>query len=414
MIGQVIAIGDELTSGQRLDTNSQWISQRLGELGVAVLYHATAADAIEACELVFRDAIDRADVVVASGGLGPTADDLTREAIAAAAGVELARDEAALEQIRALFARRGRPMPERNAVQADFPAGSRPIPNPHGTAPGIAMLIDRPGRGPCRLFALPGVPAELFEMWENSVAPAIAGLDAARQVIRHRRLKCFGVGESALERMLPDLIRRGRFPLVGITVHEATITLRVTAAGPTPKACHEAMEPTLATIRRCLGDLVFGEEDDELEHAVTRLLSKRNETLATIEWGTDGLMAGWLAALPERSETLVGGLVVPSDKALTRMFDVPTEFIAEHGPTSAAVAERMAERTRDRLGADYALAVSEMPAGDTDATNAPFHIALASATGVESRQLRAGGHPAILRPRAAKQALNWLRLSLSE
>jgi len=411
MIGEVIAIGDELTSGQRLDTNSQWISQRLGELGITVEYHSTVADTLESCSRVFREAIDRADVVIATGGLGPTADDLTREAIAAATGTKLVRDEQALATIRALFARYGREMPERNAVQADFPEGSQPIPNPHGTAPGIQMEIARPGRQPCQLMSLPGVPAELFEMWQNSVAPALLGR-SDEAVVRHRRIKCFGIGESDLEQMLPDLIRRGRFPLVGITVHEATITLRITAAGATPEAAYEAMEPTIATIRECLGDLIFGEEDDELEHAVMRLLMEKKETLATIEWGTDGLIAQWLATLPPRGQTFAGGIVIPSSEAFARMFDLPLTWIEEEGPTSAAVAERMAELARERLGTDYGLAVSEVPAEDPDPEKMVYHIALATASGTESRRLRYAGHPAILKPRSAKQALNLLRLTL--
>ena len=189
---------------------------------------------------------------------GPTADDLTREALARLAGTDLVLDEASLAHIRALFARRKRPMPERNVVQAMFPRGSRPIPNPEGTAPGIHLEVPRPDGSPCHLFAVPGVPAEMQQMWEQSVVPALVSLGAGQQVIRHRRIKCFGVGESDLEQMLPDLIRRGRTPLVGITVHDATITLRITATAPTESECLAQMEPTIATIRECLGTLIFG------------------------------------------------------------------------------------------------------------------------------------------------------------
>ena len=161
---EVIAIGDELASGQRLDTNSQWLSQRLGEIGIPVGFHSTVADDLASNIEVFRHAIARADVILCTGGLGPTADDLTREAVAAATGTELELDEPSLEHVRGIFARRGREMPERNRIQAMFPAGSRPIHNPEGTAPGIAMEIARADREPCRLFALPGVPAEMFQL----------------------------------------------------------------------------------------------------------------------------------------------------------------------------------------------------------------------------------------------------------
>src|SRR5437016_4624089 len=154
MHAEIISIGDELTSGQRLDTNSQWLSTRLGELGVTVMYHTTVADNLEANVQVFRNAAERADLVVASGGLGPTADDLTRDAIAAAAGVELDFLPSVFAHIESLFARRKRPMPQRNRVQAMFPRGSRVIPNPAGTAPGIDIDMPRLGQRPSRIFAL--------------------------------------------------------------------------------------------------------------------------------------------------------------------------------------------------------------------------------------------------------------------
>src|SRR5687768_2432253 len=160
MRAEIISIGDELTSGERLDTNTQWIAQRLNEIGIPVAFHTTVADDLAANVLVFRQACERADVIVASGGLGPTADDLTRQALAEMAGVELVQDDAALEHIRALFARRGREMPPNNLVQALFPRGSRVIPNPHGSAPGIDFEVSRAGGLSARIFALPGVPAE--------------------------------------------------------------------------------------------------------------------------------------------------------------------------------------------------------------------------------------------------------------
>ena len=275
MNAEIISIGDEIASGQLLDTNSQWLSQRLGELGIRVLYHTTVGDELDAGVDVFRQAIDRADVVVATGGLGPTADDLTREVLAQATGRGLVRDEEALTHIRQLFARRGWAMPEQNEVQAMLPEGSRLIPNPHGTAPGIAMDVPREGRSPCRLFALPGVPAEMVEMWEPSVAGALRSAGAGGRVIRHRLVKCFGAGESQIESMLPDLIRRGRIPRVGITASKTTIILRITAEGATDEECFAAVEPTVATIRQCLGELVFGEDEIELEDVVVRLLGER-------------------------------------------------------------------------------------------------------------------------------------------
>ncbi|MBX7075575.1 MAG: CinA family nicotinamide mononucleotide deamidase-related protein, partial [Pirellulales bacterium] len=331
MQAEVISIGDELTSGQRLDTNSQWLSERLGELGVRVLYHSTVADDLDANVRVFQTAAERADVIVATGGLGPTADDLTRDAIAAMAGRPLVLNQEVLEYIRALFARFGRDMPEKNQVQALFPEGSRVIPNPNGTAPGIDMDIARTGRGPSRIFALPGVPAEMMEMWRATVEPAIAALVGASRVIRHRRIKCFGVGESHLEQMLPDIIRRGRDPSVGITVSGAVITLRITAAGASPDDCLAAMAPTIATIHECLGDIVYGEEEDELEHAVHRLLAEKQLTLASAEWGTGGLIAQELSSLDQPQQRFLGGVVVTSAAAIESALGVPPHLLEQHG-----------------------------------------------------------------------------------
>jgi nicotinamide-nucleotide amidase len=381
--GEVIAIGDELTTGQRLDTNSQWLSERLTEMGVAVVFHTTVADDLLANIEAFRAAAQRADVVVSTGGLGPTADDLTREALAAAAEVELVEDAESLAHIENLFRSRGRGMPERNRLQAQFPRGANPIPNPHGTAPGIEQTI-----GGCRIFALPGVPAEMYEMWRASVAPAIAALQESPRVIRHRRIKCFGVGESQLEAMLPDVIARGREPQVGITVSGATITLRITAAGANEAACFDAMAPTEKLIREQLGLLVFGDEEDELEQIVLRLLSERNQTLAVGECATNGTLSAWLAAA-DTSGRFVSGQFRRGEGA---MREIPA-------------VEGAAEILRERTGADYALGVGEV-------CEDQVVVALAHPEGVRSKSFPTLGHPAIMVPRMAKQALNMLRLHL--
>jgi nicotinamide-nucleotide amidase len=421
MRAEIISIGDELTSGQRLDTNSQWLSQRLGELGVPVAFHTTVGDDLETNGAAFRTAIDRADIVVATGGLGPTADDLTREALAAAAGVDLVQDDAALEHIRNLFSRRRRAMPERNVLQAQFPRGSRMVPNAHGTAPGIDMSVPRSCCAPCRVFALPGVPAEMFAMWEATVAPAVAAALPSPRVIRHRRIKCFGVGESDVEAMLPDMIRRKREPLVGITVSGATITLRITASGPNETACLRAMEPTVAQIREILGVLVFGEEEDELEHAVLRLLDERNQSLAVAEWATDGLVSQWLAEASADNKHFRGGILARDAESLRSLLGLDVEP-GESADSKAA--EAMARAIRERAGADFGLSVAAFPstgAAVHTATAGPreprertgtLQVALASGERVRVKGFPLASHPAITKTRAAKQALNMLRLAM--
>jgi nicotinamide-nucleotide amidase len=412
-IAEVISIGDELTSGQRLDTNSQWISQRLGELGVKAMYHTTVGDDLAANVAVFRNAVERADFVVASGGLGPTADDLTREAVAQMAGVELVCDESQLRAIEAMFAHRGRPMPERNRVQALFPAGALPIPNPNGTAPGIDFTVQRPNRSPSRVFCLPGVPAELFEMWRLTVAPAITAAMPSARVIRHRRIKCYGVGESDLEAKMPELIARTREPVVGITVSQATITLRITTSGADDDECRRAMEPTIREIYDTLGTIAFGEEDDELQHAIARLLVERNLTLATAEWGTAGLITKWLGEVPEARGRLVGGFVITSAESAVKLLGIDQSLIANHDDTSRELAEAMATACRQRTGADISLATTNVPTIDLKASAPPkYHIGIASAEGVTVHPARYAGHPDILKDRSGKDALNALRLSM--
>jgi len=295
LLAEVIAIGDELTSGQRLDTNSQWISTELGLLGVPVVFHTTVTDTLEAGLQVFRIACGRADVVVATGGLGPTADDLTREVLAALSNAPLELFLQALEDVESRFANRKAPMTPSNRRQAFFPQGSRIIPNPDGTAPGIDLDVSRPGGGKSRVFALPGVPAEMRTMWRSCVAECIMRMQPKAGVIIHRRMKCFGAGESTIEAMLPNLIDRDRIPLVGITAHEATITLRITARGQNAAECLAAIAPTEETIRASLGQLVYGVDDDEIEDAAIVYLQESGQTLATLEIGTAGRVAELLA-----------------------------------------------------------------------------------------------------------------------
>lgn len=419
MQAEIIAIGDELTSGQRLDTNSQWLSERLGELGIPVSFHTTVGDDLENNIAVFRAAIDRADIVVATGGLGPTADDLTREALAAAAGVELVEDAAALAHIQNLFARRKREMPERNKLQAQFPRGSRVVPNAEGTAPGIDLTVPRPGRSPSRVFCLPGVPAEMFTMWKETVGPAIAADQPSQQVICHKRIKCFGVGESDLEAMIPEMIRRKREPLVGITVHGATITLRITASGPDETACRRAIEPTVVEIHEKLGVLAFGEEDDELEHADIRLLAARGKSLAVAEWATDGLVSEWLAEAAGANECFRGGVVVHNLATLSGLVGAT---VSAESATSAETAERMARSIQRSMGADFGLGIAAFPTSGqpvrTAATTSridmggTLHVALASGDNVRVKAFPIATHPSITKTRSAKQALNMVRLAM--
>lgn len=400
MHAEVIAIGDELTSGQRLDTNSRWISAELAVLGIPVSFHTTACDTVAAGVEAFRAAASRADVVVATGGLGPTADDLTRDVLAEVAGQPLELAAAALAAVEARFSSRGMPMPDSNRRQALFPRGSRLIPNPTGTAPGID--IDLPGRDgrPARVFALPGVPSEMHLMWRETVQPALVTMQPDAGTIRFRCLKCFGAGESAIEAMLPDLIRRGREPAVGITAHEATITLRIAARGSDEAACLAAIAPVEATIRACLGPLVFGTDDDEVEDAALRTLAAAGQTLASIEVGTEGRVASLLAGAMGR-----GAMGRTAGPILGYRGGTVLAPMAGHAAeTSAAV---LATRARAEFGTSLGLGVGSPRAAAEG--RSIIEVALADATTTHEVAHVMGGGPGLALSRAAKSAIDLVR-----
>lgn len=393
MHAEVIAIGDELTSGQRLDTNSRWMATELGVLGVPVTFHTTAPDTLEAGIEAFRLAAGRAPLVVVTGGLGPTADDLTRDVLAAVAGVPLDLSADALAAVEARFSKRGMPMPESNRRQAMFPRGSRIIPNPEGTAPGID--VDLPGGlgRACRVFALPGVPSEMKVMWRATVEPAVLAMLPDRATIVQRRIKCFGAGESAVEAMLPDLVRRGRDPLVGITAHEATITLRIAARGQDEAECLAKMAPTEAIIRDCLGTIAYGVEDDEIEDAVLTAVASSGKSLASAESGTAGRVATLLAQADGRrgatGGVFRGGSVVP-----TGLGDV----------------RNAAEEIRRRHAAAVGLAVGDVrPAAEG---RRAVDVAIADDAGVTVHEHVFGGGVDLAPTRAAKTAINLVRLRM--
>lgn len=421
LTAEVIAIGDELTSGQRLDTNSQWLSQQLGDLGIRVGWHTTVGDDLAANVDVFRIALERADVVISTGGLGPTADDLTREALATAAGVELFLDEPSLERIQYLFSSRGREMPERNRIQAFFPNGSLPIFNPHGTAPGIDLTWPRETKRDSRVFALPGVPSEMRDMWSQTVVESILSMPGVvKRRIIHRCIKCFGVGESEVERRLPDLIRRDRIPRVGITASTATITLRITAEGESEAAARELILPTETIIRETLGEIVYGEEEEELQDVLVRLLREQSVTLAVGEAATSGLLSQWMRQVDPTGSVFRGGKILqPTPDSLpgppTDALDKLTTSVEDHELV------KLARQLRQEYSAHIGLAIGHLaapalgPDGSALLENekpAAIEMALVDERGPFLANHVVVGHPDIFMPRAAKQGLDLVRRRL--
>ncbi len=421
---EIISIGDELTSGQRLDTNSRWLSEHLGNLGVKTVFHTTVGDSMSDNVDAFRTAARRVDIVVATGGLGPTADDLTREAMAEAFDAPLELRPEALKHIESLFDRRKRPMPERNRSQAMFPPGARIIDNPHGTAPGIDLVVAsaKPsGLGECRLFSLPGVPAEMMQMYAAVVEPRLIqemGVGAKRWYFHS--LKVFGIGESDVEKMLPDLIHRDRDPIVGITVSKATITLRIAALCASESEFQTKIQPTIQEIRSQLGFLVFGEGEIDIGEATHRLLLEKNVTLGVVEIGAGAWIQHGLAKLSQPGEkSLQASNWFPSIEAFMVSGESKlSESDSDENATIARELSLVAERFREQHDLDLCLAAGVYPTWEEVSTSATlpssdFSFSLARrGKETKSTTVSLGAHPEVLYHRLAKAGVNFLRLEL--
>ncbi len=417
MRAEIIAIGTELTSGQNLDTNSPWLSQRLARMGISVHFHSTVGDDLTDQLAVLRQALERADLVILTGGLGPTQDDLTREALAKLAGVELVLHEPSLAAIRERFASRQRPMPERNQTQALFPRGSEPVPNALGTAPGIWMEIPRPSAADQRVLfiAVPGVPSEMKAMILELEPRLQARHGRGGQIIVERKLHCFGAGESAIEEKALDFTRRGHVPEVGITVSDAIVSFRIRASAASQAEAEAAIAPVEAALRQRLGDWLFGVDDEELHDVVGKLLLERQRTVAVAESLTGGLVCHLISRVPGVSASLMGGVVAYANEAKVALLGVPSEWILRHGAVSSQVAEAMAKGCRERFGTHLAVSTTGI-AGPSGATAAKpvgmVYIGLSHPAGEQSWLVNWFGTRQEIQHRAAKSALNALRLHL--
>ena len=396
LIGEVISIGDELTSGQRLDTNSQWLSQQLAKIGISTRYHSTVADDVDAMLRVFQNAIARSNIVLVTGGLGPTADDLTRQVVAQTAGVDLILDESMLQRIRDLFESRGRQMPETNRVQALFPAGSQIIENHMGTAPGVEHHF--PDQN-CTLFAFPGVPAELKPMWTDDVRQRIRRRHPNLGLILQHSIHCFGLAESDVETRLPDIIKRGREPTVGITATKATITLRISASGQNEAACRRLIEPTAQLIREELSEFVFGENGQTLQQVVVQLLKDRQQTLSIVDVGGCGLIADWMQQVDPQGDHYLGMLSFAASSARVGNEDLPK---AEY--------QSLALKAANFFGSDIVLVIGPAHQHAEDGLKRQFLISRQME--LTRTRVNASSNPSIVVPRSIKQALNFLRLKL--
>ncbi len=358
MKAEVISIGTELLLGEILDTNARYLGARLPAHGIDLYYISKVGDNLERLAGVIERAWNRSDLVITTGGLGPTEDDLTREAIGKVLGEELRLDGGLADQLREFFARRGAAMPERNLKQAMLIPSARAIPNPRGTAPG--WWVERDGR---IIVAMPGPPSEMERMWEKEVAPALESrADAPRSVLVTRTLKTAGVGEGHIDEMVSPLLKSNN-PSVGVYARADGVQLRIAAKAGSRDEAQRLIEPLEAEMRAILGDIVWGADDDSMEQAVGELLRKRSLTLATMESCTGGLLANTLTNVPGSSAYFRGGLVAYATEMKIE-WGVDPEVIAEHGVISAECARAMSRAVRERLAADIGVGITGVAGPD--------------------------------------------------
>ena len=422
----ILSIGDELTLGQTVDTNSAWLAKQLAGIGYRPAAHLTVPDDRDAIRQAFEESVGRCDALVVSGGLGPTEDDLTRQALADFLEQPLELAPAALENVERFFRALRREMPEKNRIQAMLPRGAEMIENTAGTAPGIyCNYLSGDQKTTCEIFVMPGVPKEMKIMFERSVRPRLAGGEPGRVgagsagVILSRTLHTFGLGESAVGEKLGDLMRRDRNPSVGTTVANGYVSLRLNAYSPTRAEAERQMAETAAACRAALGDLIWGEDEQTLPAVVGHLLANARKTIATAESCTGGLLAKLITDVPGSSAYFRQGWVTYANEAKTALLGVSPATLGREGAVSEAVVAEMAAGALGRAESDYALAISGVAGPDGGTAEKPVGtVCLAlrarrDAAAWTTRTFVFHGDREMVRDRSAKMALTLLRYQLT-
>jgi nicotinamide-nucleotide amidase len=403
-----VGVGTELLLGQIPNSNARWISERLAEIGVDVLYHQVVGDNQERIEEALRHALSHVDVVIVTGGLGPTQDDITRPAVARVARTGMVRRPELEEMIRAKFARVGRDMTESNLVQADVPEGARVILPDRGTAPGLAVEIEA-----ARLYALPGVPAEMREMMEGTVLRELSSL-VGPAAIASRIVRCVGISESRVAELTDDLFRASANPTVAYLAGGGEVKVRLTAKARSREDAEALLEPLVEEVVRRLGNHAFTTTDEELEGTVARLLRDSGKTLACAESLTGGELGARITSVPGASDYFLGSAVCYSPRAKQEILGVSQETIDGPGLVSAACAREMATGARRLFGADLALALTGAAGPEPHAGAEPGQIwAALEAEGVShQRGLRSPGDRDLVRRWAEQVGLDLVRRHL--
>ncbi len=406
MKAEIISVGTEILLGDILDTNSQYLAVRLPPMGIDLYYMSKVGDNLQRLAETIGRAHKRADLVLITGGLGPTEDDLTREAIALTLDEEMYVDADTERRLRAFFAARGFTFPERNVKQAMLIPSAQAIPNPRGTAPG--WWVEKDGRF---IVAMPGPPAELSRMWEVEVAPRLGQL-ATGDVIASRTLKTIGIGEAHLDEMVSPLLKSEN-PTIGVYAKPDGVHLRLTAKAATQEAARRLIQPMEEELRRLVGDAVWGVDDDTLEAAIGAMLKERALTLATMESCTGGLLASTITDVPGSSVYFKGGYVAYTAR-MKMSLAVSAELIEKHGAVSDEVAADMARAARSNADADLGVAVTGVAGPDELEGKPPgqMHIAVDDGTKPQSISYTYYQGRAASKRRAVTSALALLRRAL--
>ena len=426
----IISIGDELILGQTIDTNAAWLSRQLSSLGITVRKHITVGDDIDAIVgqlrrtggISFalnneagdsRGSNNAADVVLVTGGLGPTDDDLTRHALAKVLETKLKLHQPSLDRIEQFFVRLNKPMSQTNRIQAMIPCGCDVLENNVGTAPGIAARI-----GKTSVFFLPGVPAEMKAMFDESVKDKLRQIVSAggdKKVYAYRTLHTYGTGESNIAEILGDMMGRGRNPVVNSTAAHSIVSIRIISRGPDEEAAGALIEPVERELRRRLGDFVFGCDEDTLPSVVGGLLRRGDMTVAVAESCTGGLLAKELTDISGSSGYFKAGWVTYSNNAKIDFLRVNPATIESFGAVSEQVASDLAAGARQLAGADYGLGITGIagPTGGTEEKPVGLvYIGLADEDGVKVARNVFPGSRDRVRRRAVNTAMDMLRLKL--
>ena len=359
MIVEVVAVGTELLLGQIVNTNGAYLGERLAELGLDAHHQVVVGDNHERMVETIRTAMGRADAVIITGGLGPTQDDITREAICAATGRDMLFSEEHAAELREFWKRLGREFPESNLCQAEYPEGAEQLANPRGTAPGL--FLDHEGT---LIFAVPGVPAELYQMLDEHVVPRLRQGTGAGEVLVSRVLRTWGYGESAVSDLLDDLYHASSNPSMAFLASAGEVKVRLSAKAGSDEGARSMIAPVEAEVRRRMGAAVFATDEESLEQILLDELRSRGWTIGTAESLTSGMLAARLSLHPGASEVFRGSVVPYAADLKRTVLGVPADVIGAHGVVSSETAMAMADGAARVLGVDVATALTGVAGPD--------------------------------------------------